>query len=429
MPKTAKRQADRLTDTACRRAKPRDKVYRLPDGNGLLLEVKPSGVKSWRYRFELPGPDGVRRENLYALGDYATATATGPETPEQAAGRRAGGRFTLAEARVERDRVRDLVRQGINPAAARQASRTRQQRDAATTFASVAAEWMQGKDWAAGTRARREAWMARLVLPQIGALPIREVTPGHALGVITAALEVSGPSVAGEVRRLMSGVFERAIVTLRADADPTAPTRGAVPTPKNQHKRAMAQGEVGQFLRDLAGYGGGIQVTSAFRLLWWTLARPVEVCGARWEEIDLEAGLWRIPAERMKKRRPHLVPLPRQAIAMLKTLQGLTGHRDHLFPNRDDPSRAMTADGLRAAVRYLGWAGRYSPHATRTTASTRLHEVGYSSDWIEAHLAHADGNATRAAYNHATHLDGRRQMMQAWADWLDTLEAAAAPLE
>jgi integrase len=150
-----------------------------------------------------------------------------------------------------------------------------------------------------------------------------------------------------------------------------------------------------------------------------------EAVGARWEEFDLEAAIWRIPPERMKKRKEHVVPLPSQAVDLLRRVQGFTGHRGHVFPNRVNRNKPMTDTGLRQALAYLGWSGKYSPHATRTTGSTRLNEMGYPADWIERQLAHIEPNAVRRTYNHAEHLPGRRQMMQAWADYLDGLKNGA----
>jgi integrase len=182
---------------------------------------------------------------------------------------------------------------------------------------------------------------------------------------------------------------------------------------------------VGQLLRDLAGYERNYQLVAAFRLMWLTLCRPNEVMGARWDEIDLDASIWRIPAERMKKRKEHAVPLPRQAVELLRTMQGFTGHRGHVFPNRDDRNRSMTDAAMRQALKYLDWSGKYSPHATRTTGNTRLNEMGFPADWIERQLAHVEPNAVRRTYNHADYYNDRAKMMQQWADMLDAWQSGA----
>ena len=406
-----------LTDTQCRNAKPKDKPYKLADDKGLYLEVKPSGVKAWRYRFELV-KDGLRKESMFAIGDYASIQ--NKETAVEAQARRAGGRLTLAEARDERIKARDLVKQGINPAHQRQLNRVQIGQDAATTFESVAKEWLALKDWQEVTKARRLDMLTRVVFPKIGNMPVKSVTPAHILDVLTTSAKDNGPSVAAEAQRTMSSVFDLAVATLRADTDPVYPVRKALPKNKTQHKRPLQVTEIGQLMRDLDGYERNFQTVAAFRLQWLTLARPNEVLGAQWSEFNLDEAMWCIPAERMKMGKEHRVPLPVQAVAMLRRVQAVNGHRAHVFPHRDDREKQMTDATLRQALGYLGWAGKYSPHATRHTGSTRLNEFGFNRDWIERQLAHADRNAVRGTYNQAEHLSDRAVMMQQWADMLDS---------
>lgn len=416
-----------LTDTQCRNAKPKAKPYKLTDAQGLYLEVKPNGVKAWRYRFELV-KDGQRKESVFALGDYVIAPTV--ESAEAVQARRAGGRLTLAEAREERTKARALVKQGINPAHQRQLDRIKREQDSSNTFEAVAREWLALKDWEQVTKDRRLDMLARVAFPKIGALPVKQVTPAHILDVLTGAAKKNGPTVAAEARRSMSGVFELAISTLRADVDPVHPVRKALPANKTQHKRALTVAEIGQLLRDLDGYERNFQTVAAFRLMWLTLARPNEVIGARWSEIDLDVAVWRIPTERMKKRKEHVIPLPAQAVALLRKMHAVNGHRAYVFPGRDDREKPMTDATLRQALKTLGWAGKYSPHATRTTGSTRLNELGFSADWIERQLAHEDQNGVRRTYNHADYLTDRAKMMQQWADLLDSwqLGGAVVPL-
>ncbi len=402
-----------LNDTQCRNAKPKDKPYKLTDGNGLVLEVKPNGVKAWRYRFELAG-----KESMFAIGDYAPAPAG--ETADEAAARRGGRRFTLAEAREERTKARALVKQGINPAHARQHEQIKRVQDAANTFEAVAREWVALRDWEDVTKARRLDMLTRVVFPKIGAIPVKQITPAHILDVLTTAHEKNGPSVADEAKRSMSGIFELAISTLRADRDPVQPVRKALPTNKTQHKRPLEVPEIGQLLRDVDGHGGRHETRGAFLLMWLTLCRPSEAAEAEWAEFDLNAAVWRIPEERMKKRKAHTIPLPAQAVALLRGLHGITGHLTHVFPGRDDRSKPMAVESFRQMLHTLKWSGKYSPHATRTTGSTRLNELGFPADWIERQLAHTEPNAVRRTYNHAEHLEDRRRMMQQWADMLDT---------
>lgn len=388
-----------LTDSHCRHAKPKLKLYRLSDYRGLYLEVKPSGVKAWRFRFTLNG-----KASMFALGDYPTVT--------------------LAEARERCETARQLVKQGVNPAQQRQLDRVKQASDAEITFALVAREWLQTKDWEDITKNRRLDMLERVVFPAIGKLPIRAITPVHVLEILQSTVKRGAPTVAAEARRTMSAVFEFGVATLRADSDPVWTVRKAIPSNKTQHKTALTTDQIGKLLNDFNNHRCTFQINYCMQLMWWTLARPSEVAEAEWAEIDLDRALWRISAERMKARKEHLVPLPQQAVEMLSGLKALTGQRKHLFPGRDNRNTPMSVASLRQALKVLGWAGNYSPHATRTTGSTRLNEMGYRPDAIEAQLAHSDQNNVRRAYNHATYFEERQVMMQDWADHLDKWRAA-----
>ena len=215
-----------LTDAQCRTAKPRPEPYKLPDGKGLYLEVKPNGVKAWRYRFKL-ARQGAAKESMFAIGDYATAPHG--ETPEEATARRNGGSFTLAEVREERAKARALVKQGINPSHHRQLDRIKRGQEGATTFEAVAREWLALKDWEAVTKARRLDMLERVVFAKIGALPVKQITPAHILDVLTTAAKKNGLTVAAEAKRTMSGVFELAVATLRVDSDPSTRCAGHCP--------------------------------------------------------------------------------------------------------------------------------------------------------------------------------------------------------
>lgn len=412
-----------LTDTQCRNAQPKGKTHKLTDSHGLYLEVKPNRSKVWRYRFELL-TDGEKKEGTFTIGDYIPPPRA--ETEEEAAARRAGGRLTLTEAREERNKARALVKQGISPVQSRQLDKINREAEKAVTFESVAREWVALKDWTQDTKARRVDMLARVVFPKIGALPVKSVKPAHILDVMNTASKNNGPSIAQEAKRAMSGVFELAIATLRADTDPVYPVRKALPKNKTQHKRALTIAEIGALMRDISGYERNFQTVAAFRLMWWTLCRPSEAIGARWEEFDLDAATWRIPAERMKRRREHVTPLPSQAVDMLRRVHAISGNREHLFPHRDERDKPMCSRTFGGAIKYMGWAGKYSPHATRTTGSTRLNESGFPRDWVERQLAHEEPNRVRAAYNHAEHQTDRAVMLQQWADMLDSWEKGAS---
>ncbi|RYF52119.1 MAG: integrase, partial [Cytophagaceae bacterium] len=315
--------------------------------------------------------------------------------------------------------ARKLVKEGVNPAQQRQLDRVRQANEATNTFDVIAKEWLQTKDWEDITKNRRLDMLERVVFPNIGKLPVREVTSAQILSILQSTFKRGAPSVAAEARRTMSAVFEYAVATLRADSDPVWPVRKALPTNKTQHKTALTTDQIGKLLRDFDNHRCSFQLNYCIQLMWWTLGRPSEVAEAEWEEFDLEAAIWRIPSRRMKARKEHVVPLPRQAIQMLKGLHTITGTRHHLFPGRDNRQMPMAVASMRQALKVIGWSGKYSPHGTRTTGSTRLNELGYRPDAIEAQLAHADQNNVRRAYNHATYFDERRLMMQDWADHLD----------
>ncbi|PRD74954.1 integrase [Burkholderia multivorans] len=396
----------KLDISKIRAAKPeagKDWPIRLSDGNGLHLELKSRTAGVWRYRFELNGKAGI-----YTIGDYPA--------------------IGIADARRERERVRALVKQGRNPVQERRTERAKAATENAHTFEVIAREWLASRDWQAETKARRLDMLTRVVFPTIGKLPVKSITSVMVLDVLKRAASENGPSVAAEARRTMSSVFELAIATLRAETDPVYAVRKAIPPNKTQHKRPLTIDEIGQLMRDLAAHADrnhNIQTVTAFRLMWWTLCRPNEAVEAQWSEFDLETGVWRITADRMKMRAEHVVPLPRQAVEALRSLHAITGNRKYTFPHSDDRERPMAIATLRQMLKTLGWAGKYSPHATRTTGSTHLNEMGYASDWIERQLAHAEPNSVRRTYNHAKHFDERARMMQAWADMLDALRDGA----
>jgi integrase len=393
-----------VSDSRLRAAKPADKSYKIACGGGLYLEVAPSGSKLWRWKYRLGG-----RENRFALGSYP--------------------QMLLRDARERSEAARKLVAQGVHPSHQKRLDKIKAGHERANTFQLIAEEWLTTKDWESVTKDRRLKMLKRLVFPHIGRFAASRIAPVQILGVLKRLEKENGPAVAAEARRTMSAVFEFAIATLRAEVDPVYPVRKAIPPNKTQHKRALSADEVGELLRDVDRHGGHYQVQAAFRLMWLTLARPSEVVEAKWSEFDLEAGLWRIPAERMKKRKSHLIPLPTQAGEVLKGMRTLTGGREHVFVHRDNKTRPMVTASSRQMLKAVGWAGRFSPHATRTTGSTRLNELGYSSDWIERQLAHEDPNAVRRTYNHADHLAERAKMMQSWADLLDSWTAAAIARE
>jgi len=382
-----------LTDMHCRTAKPRERLYRLNDRDGLYLEVKPNGVKAFRYRFKLGG-----KESMMGLGEY-------PVTP-------------LSEAREKAQAARKLVKDGINPVQQKQLDKVRQELDRSNTLELIAAEWLATKDWEDVTKKRRLDMLHRVVFPALGKLPARDITAHQVLAILQAT-HARAPSVAAEAKRTLSAIFQFAVATLRADIDPVWPVRNALPKNKTQHKTALTQEQVGKLLREIGEHKGNFMTVQAFRLLWYTLLRANEVAAAEWSEIDLDKRVWTIPAERMKARRPHSIYLTDQALEIFKGMQPQTGKYKYVFTGRDSKKKPLAIATFRQLLYKNGWAGTYSPHGTRTTGSTMLHEMGYRSELIEAQLAHVDQNQVRRTYNHTDYFAERAQMMQGWCGFID----------
>lgn len=395
-----------LTDAKARTAKPAAKPYKLADAEGLYLLVSPNGSRLWRWKYRIDG-----KENVYALGEY-------PETG-------------IADARKARDAARVLVRQGIHPSHHRRSRQALQAVENANTFEAVAREWIWKKapGWSPYYLKQVEMFMGADVFPYVGALPIRNVTAAHLLEIVHRIEKRGAASVALLVRQWCSAVFRYAVATLRADADPAAALKGAVSRPKVQHRKPLARADIPRFVAALETYGGYRTTVIALRLAMLTFVRPGELRAAEWTEFDLERAEWRIPAERMKMREAHIVPLSRQALELLKELQTLSGGQRWLFPNYRRPRTCMTATTLNRALERMGFNGRdtvgFSAHGFRATASTILNELGYRPDVIERQLAHKERNKVRASYNRAEYLAERAAMMQAWADLTDEMAKPA----
>lgn len=386
-----------LTDTRIRAFKPTEKPYKRPDGGGLHLEVRPTGARLWRWRYRLGG-----KENVFAIGAY----------PE----------ISLAEAREERDRARKLVKHGVHPAHNRKTERMRAAYENANTFEAVAREWLQTNQshWAPSTYRQRLNLLEREVFPAIGSLPLKQVTPAHAHSVVTK-IAARAPQMAAIARQAFSAISALGIATMRAESDLGFPLRKSVKLAPTQHKQPLRPGQVAAFFRALDEYAGNFPTKAAIRLMWLTLARSKEVIGARWDEFDLEEALWTIPASRMKMRQPHVVPLPKQAVELLKTLRTVTGSSEYLLPNRQHPKRAASHSILTKAFEAIGYLN-LTPHAVRVTGRTILGEQGHPHELLERQLAHRERKLVRA-YDQGQRVEPRRKVMQTWADYLDGLIA------
>ena len=390
-----------LTDAKIRNTKAGDKPLKLTDGGGLYLEIRPTGTKLWRLRYRIDG-----KENVFAIGGY----------PE----------IGLADARDAREKAKPLIRQGIHPSHNRQAERLANSAANANTFEAVAREWIKKKapSWTPYYLRQVERFMAADVFPFVGKLPIRNVSAAHLLEILNRIEGRGAATVALLVRQWSSAVFRYAVATLRADADPAAALKGAIQRPRVQHHKPLTRDQIAEFSKALEQYGGYRATVIALRLMLLTFVRTVELRKAEWNEFDLDRAEWRIPGERMKMREPHIVPLSSQAVELLRELATHTGGRRQLFPNLRNPNEYMTATTLNRALERMGFNGKdsigFSAHGFRATASTMLNEMGYRADVIERQLAHAERNKVRASYNQAEDMEERRQMMQAWADYIYT---------
>ena len=402
-----------LTDTRIRNAKPARKPYKLTDSAGLHVEVRPSGAKLWRLRYRIAG-----RENLFALGEYVQAPAG--ESKRETEQRIQSGRLTLGEARQERDKARGLVKQGIHPAHNRQALRVAKIAEGANTVEAIAREWIEKNKarWSPYYLHQVEGSLEDDVFPYVGTLPIRSVSSAHLLEIVRR-IEKRAPTVALLVRQWCRAVFRYAVATLRADGDPTVALKGAITRPKVQHNKPLSSSEIPNLLTKLEARGGNRTTKIAMRLLLLTFVRPVELRAAEWKEFDLQRGEWRIPAERMKMRERHIVPLSHQAVLLLQELKEITGGNRYLFPNYRRPKTHMGPTTLNRALERMGYGKKFSSHGFRATASTILNELGYRPDVIERQLAHKERNTVRASYNRAEYLAERREMLQQWANTID----------
>ena len=383
-----------LNDTQIRKAKPQAKPYKLTDSNGLYIVINPNGSKLWRYRFRIDG-----KESVFSIGAY----------PE----------ISLAEAREKRKEARLLVKQGINPAKDRAEKKRQNMRQNKNTFQAIAEEYFSTKTISKGSIKAARSMLERYAYPIIGDTPITKVTPRQIMGCLDICKD-KGVVVSGiYTRQHMSAVFLYAIRTMRAEFDPTLAFAGYLKRPEITHAKAMTAEQIRSFKTSLANYNGSFVVKKAVQLLLYTAVRTIEARRAEWADIDLSAAIWRIPANKMKKSRMHVVPLSSQVVELLKELHTLTGNGRLLFPNSKRPDDMLSATTINRALEYMGLT--ISGHDFRATLATNLSEMGYDHEHIKSQLAHAKDNQTDAAYFHAKFINQRRQMLQDWADFVDSL--------
>lgn len=395
-----------LTAAQVSAAKPAEKPYKVADGGGMYLLVKPNGGRYWRLDYRYHG----KRRTL-ALGVYPVVS--------------------LAEAREECRAAKDLLKKDIDPSHQRKLDKQTAMVAQANTFEAIAEEYLAklARENRAEATLGKKRWFLSLAYPDIGDRPIAAITAPELLAVLRKVERRGRYETAHRLRSLCGEIFRYAIATARAERDPSADLRGALTAPQVRHHAAITDpADIGALLHAIDGYAGNAVTAHALKLAPLVFVRPGELRHAAWQEIDFEAALWTIPAQKMKMGRPHLVPLAAQALAILQDLHALTGRGGFLFPSLRSPLRPMSENTLNAALRRLGYSkDEMTAHGFRSMATVRLNEMGmWNPDAIERQLAHQEQNAVRRAYNsQAEYLEERRRMMQYWADYLDQLRQGA----
>ena len=405
-----------LTDTAIRSAKPTAKPRRIHDTLGLYIEIAPSGGKQWRFKYRFDGVDKTgqpkRVEKRLSLGIYP---AVG-----------------LRDARERRDAARKLLAAGIDPGVQRKAEKAAGRERCANSFEVVAREWLEKRSlgWVPSHTSRILLRLENDVFPWIGTRPIADITAKDLLHTINRVVERGAIETAHRIAQNCGQIFRYAIATARTDRNPAADLRGALPPVKETHHAAITDPKaIGQLLRSIDGYQGALATKCALKLAPLLFVRPGELRQAEWGEVDLDAAEWNIPADRMKTREAHLVPLSTQALAILQELRPLTGDGRYVFPSARTSSRPMSNNAVLAALRRMHYTkDEMSGHGFRAMARTLLDEVLHiRPDFIEHQLAHAVRDPNGRAYNRTAHLLERRKMMQQWADYLDSLRLDDVP--
>ncbi len=387
-----------LTDTEIKRARTREKAYSVGDGGGLYLWVKPTGGKLWRWSYRFEG-----KEKLMSFGKYPDVS--------------------LALARDRHAEARKLLAAGIDPMAQRKIEKKVQKVSSENSFQSVYTRWLEywqdGKSPRHVDSVRRR--MAADILPCLGARPIAKIEAPELVAMANAIQDRGARDIAKRALETVGQVFRYGIAHGFATHNPATEIRPSdilKSIPKTNYARIDAK-ELPTLLRRIEVYQGKQVTRLAMKLMSMTFVRTTELIEAKWTEYDLENARWDIPAERMKMRTPHIVPLARQALEVLEMLRELSGKGEWLFPGDFNPAQPMSNNTILKALERMGYKGRMTGHGFRGLASTILHEQGYAHDHIELQLAHAPRNAVSAAYNHALYLDPRARMMQNWADFLE----------
>ena len=389
-----------LSNLLIQKTKPQVKTTRLSDGRGMYLEIAPSGGKWWRFKYRIAG-----KERRISLGVY----------PD----------IGLAEARDRREEARKMVAMGIDPAEQRRQEKATLIADTVNTFEAIAREWFAtfSPKWVLTHSSKVKVRLENDLIPWLGTRPIRSITAPEILENLRRIAARGAEETARRALQDCGRVFRYAVATGRAERDPSRDLSGALAPRTVKHLASITEPTaVGALLRAIEGYEGHFPTRCALRLAPMVFTRPGELRMAEWSEFDFEKSEWRIPAERMKMREQHIVPLSRQAVSILRELQSRTGEFKYLFPGVRAACRPMSNNTVNAALRRLGYSKtEMTGHGFRSMASTLLNEQGWNRDAIERQLAHGERDTVRAAYNYAEHLPERRRMMQSWSDYIEHL--------
>ncbi len=397
----------KLSAVTVRNTKPTNTIKRLSDGYGLLLEIRPSGAKYWRYNYRFAG-----KQKTLALGTY-------PET-------------SLATAREAHEQAYNLVANNIDPTEIRRAEKQNIIEEASNTFEAVALEWLSVYmvDKSEGHKIRAERFLLKH-LAKLKTRPIATITTQELLAALRQVEAKGTLDTAHRARQVAGQVFSYAIQTGRAERNVARDLAGALKPVRQTHRAAIIDPhQLGKLLRDMEDSNAGMIVKTAMKISPILFQRPGEIRHMEWQELDLENGVWEIPADKMKMRQPHIVPLPRQVIELIEEIQPLTGRGKYVFPSARGGSRCLSENGVRTALRDMGYTNEViTPHGFRATARTLLDEtLGFRIEYIEHQLAHAVKDPNGRAYNRTSYLEQRKEMMQEWADYLDQLKQGAEVL-
>lgn len=389
-----------LTDKGIKSIKPGPKPQKLSDGEGLHLYVTTKGQKYWRYNYRFQ-----KKQKTLSLGVYPAVT--------------------LKEARQKHQDAKKILAEGEDPGFKKKIEKAIRTGLADNSFEAVAMEWSGKQNWSNNYRKKQETRLTKDILPYLGDRIIDQITAKEVLIVCKRVEERGAIETAHRIKQICSLVFRYALGLGLVDSDPGRDLKNALTPIKTKHMAALTDPkEIGGLMRAIHGFTGTPIVGAALIFSAYTFPRPIEIRHAEWSEIDFDEKLWRIPPEKMKMRRRHIVPLSRQAIETLKEIQPLSGDGKYIFPGMRGKGSVISENTVNAALRRLGFTqSEQTHHGFRGTASTLLHEQGWDSKVVEMQLSHVDSNDVRRAYNHAKYLPQRTKMMQAWADYLDGLKA------